>query len=124
MQKGFLHIFMSEQCNITNLLLEMDRILRPEGWVVLSDEVESIEKARMIATQIRWEARVIDLETGSDQRIVVCQKPFIPFDVNQAQVTLEALHSAYLAWDIVDKQRSLRLKQMHASCRLESFAAT
>ncbi|GJZ36461.1 probable methyltransferase PMT5 [Tanacetum coccineum] len=114
---GLLSYLMSEQCNITNLLLEMDRILRPEGWVVLSDEMRSVEKTRMIATQIRWEARVIDLETGSDQRILVCQKPF-------AQVTLEALHSAYLAWDIVDKQRSLRLKPMHASCRLESFAAT
>ncbi|GKD81079.1 probable methyltransferase PMT5 [Tanacetum coccineum] len=74
---GLLSYLMYEQCSITNLLLEMDRILRPEGWVVLSDEVGYIEKARMIATQIRWEARVIDLETGSDQRILVCQKPFV-----------------------------------------------
>ncbi|KAL7590730.1 hypothetical protein Lser_V15G37324 [Lactuca serriola] len=74
---GLLSYLVSERCSITNLLLEMDRILRPEGWVVLSDEVGSIEKARMIATQIRWEARVIDLENGSDQRILVCQKPFV-----------------------------------------------
>ncbi|KAI3516583.1 hypothetical protein L1887_15504 [Cichorium endivia] len=74
---GLLSYLMSEKCSVTNLLLEMDRILRPEGWVVLSDEVGSIEKARMIATQIRWEARVIDLENGSDQRILVCQKPFV-----------------------------------------------
>ncbi|KVI05505.1 putative S-adenosyl-L-methionine-dependent methyltransferase, partial [Cynara cardunculus var. scolymus] len=73
---GLLSYLMSERCSITNLLFEMDRILRPEGWVVLSDEVGSIEKARTIATQIRWEARVIDLENGSDQRILVCQKPF------------------------------------------------
>ncbi|KAJ9554193.1 hypothetical protein OSB04_018238 [Centaurea solstitialis] len=74
---GLLSYLTSERCSITNLLLEMDRILRPEGWVVLSDEVGSIEKARTIATQIRWEARVIDLENGSDQRILVCQKPFV-----------------------------------------------
>ncbi|KAI3816635.1 hypothetical protein L1987_16338 [Smallanthus sonchifolius] len=74
---GLLSYLISEQCSITNLLLEMDRILRPEGWVVLSDEVGPIEKARSIATQIRWEARVIDLENGSDQRILVCQKPFV-----------------------------------------------
>nr|GEV44655.1 probable methyltransferase PMT5 [Tanacetum cinerariifolium] len=53
---GLLSYLMSEQCSITNLLLEMHRILRPEGWVVLSDEVGSITKARRIATQIRWEA--------------------------------------------------------------------
>ncbi|KAF5777183.1 putative S-adenosyl-L-methionine-dependent methyltransferase [Helianthus annuus] len=74
---GLLSYLISEQCSITNLLLEMDRILRPEGWVVLSDEARSIEKARSIATQIRWEARVIDLENGSNQRILVCQKPFV-----------------------------------------------
>ncbi|XP_071715356.1 probable methyltransferase PMT5 [Rutidosis leptorrhynchoides] len=74
---GLLSYLMTERCSITKLLLEMDRILRPEGWVVLSDDVGSIEKARMIATQIRWEARVIDLENGSDQRILVCQKPFL-----------------------------------------------
>nr|GEY11576.1 probable methyltransferase PMT5 [Tanacetum cinerariifolium] len=67
----------SEGCSITNLLLEMDRILRPEGWVVLSDKLGPIEDARMIATQIRWEARVIDLDNGSDQRLLVCQKPFV-----------------------------------------------
>ncbi|KAK9049441.1 hypothetical protein SSX86_031591 [Deinandra increscens subsp. villosa] len=74
---GLLSYLISEQCSITNLLLEMDRILRPEGWVVLSDEAGCIEKARSIATQIRWEARVIDLENGSEQKILVCQKPFV-----------------------------------------------
>ncbi|KAM0015102.1 putative S-adenosyl-L-methionine-dependent methyltransferase [Helianthus debilis subsp. tardiflorus] len=74
---GLLSYLISERCSVTNLLLEMDRILRPEGWVVLSDDVGSIEKARSVATQIRWEARVIDLENGSDQRILVCQKPFV-----------------------------------------------
>ncbi|KVH97717.1 putative S-adenosyl-L-methionine-dependent methyltransferase [Cynara cardunculus var. scolymus] len=74
---GLLSDFISKGCSMKSLLLEMDRILRPEGWVVLSDKVGPIEKARMIATQIRWEARVIDLENGSDQRLLVCQKPFL-----------------------------------------------
>ncbi|KAJ0724649.1 putative non-specific serine/threonine protein kinase [Helianthus annuus] len=38
-----------------------------EGWVVLLDDMGSIEKARSIATQIRWEARVVILENCSDQ---------------------------------------------------------
>lgn len=48
-----------------------------QGWVILSDKLGHIEKARMFATQIRWEARVIDLQNGSDQRLLVCQKPFV-----------------------------------------------
>ncbi|KAK1437708.1 hypothetical protein QVD17_03504 [Tagetes erecta] len=74
---GILSYITSQGCSITNLLLEMDRILRPDGWVVLSDKLEWIENARTIATQIRWEARVIDLENESDQRLLVCQKPFV-----------------------------------------------
>lgn len=74
---GLLSHLESEGCSFTDLLFEMDRILRPEGWVVLSDKLGPIEKARMLATEIRWEARVIDLQNGSDQRLLVCQKPFV-----------------------------------------------
>ncbi|KAI4302167.1 hypothetical protein MLD38_037950 [Melastoma candidum] len=74
---GLLSYLSSEKCSMMDLLLEMDRILRPEGWVILSDRVGAIEMARMLATHIRWEARVIDLQNGSDQRLLVCQKPFV-----------------------------------------------
>lgn len=73
---GLLSHIKSQGCSMLELLLEMDRILRPEGWIILSDTLRSIEKARMLATQIRWEARVIALKNGSDQRLLVCQKPF------------------------------------------------
>lgn len=48
-----------------------------QGWIILSDNVGPIEKARALATQLRWEARVIDPQNGSDQRLLVCQKPFV-----------------------------------------------
>ncbi|KAL2519293.1 putative methyltransferase PMT4 [Abeliophyllum distichum] len=72
---GLLSHLASEGCSMIDLLIEMDRILRPEGWVIISDKVGPIERARMLATQLRWEARVIDLQNGSDQRLLVCQKP-------------------------------------------------
>ncbi|RZC60109.1 hypothetical protein C5167_021867 [Papaver somniferum] len=73
---GLLTYFKSENCEVSDLFLEMDRILRPEGWVVLRDKFQAIEKARSLATQIRWEARVIELQNDNDQRLLVCQKPF------------------------------------------------
>ncbi|CAF2042161.1 unnamed protein product [Brassica rapa subsp. narinosa] len=72
-----LTLLSSEQCSLMDLFLEMDRILRPEGWVVISDKLGVIEMARALATRVRWEARVIDLQDGSDQRLLVCQKPFL-----------------------------------------------
>ncbi|XP_042498779.1 probable methyltransferase PMT5 [Macadamia integrifolia] len=66
-----------KECDLSNLLLEMDRILRPEGWIVLCDKVQAIEKARMLVTQIRWDARVIELQNDNDRRLLVCQKPFL-----------------------------------------------
>ncbi|KAK4261012.1 hypothetical protein QN277_004066 [Acacia crassicarpa] len=75
--KGLLSHLASERCSMVDLFLEMDRILRPEGWIILSDKLGAIEMARRFATQVRWEARVIDLQNGSDQRLLVCQKPFV-----------------------------------------------
>ncbi|KAI4314086.1 hypothetical protein L6164_027026 [Bauhinia variegata] len=74
---GLLSHLASERCSMIDLFLEMDRILRPEGWIILKDRLGAIEMARTIATQVRWEARVIDLQNGSDQRLLVCQKPFV-----------------------------------------------
>ncbi|KAF3786506.1 putative methyltransferase [Nymphaea thermarum] len=62
------HHLHSEGCDLSALLLEMDRMLRPEGWVVFRDQIELIEKARIIATQIRWDARVIELQSNNDKR--------------------------------------------------------
>ncbi|XP_055800983.1 probable methyltransferase PMT5 isoform X1 [Solanum dulcamara] len=74
---GLLSHLDSEGCSIAEVLFEMDRILRPEGWIILSDKLDPIEKVRMVATQMLWEARVIDLQDGSDQRLLVCQKSFV-----------------------------------------------
>jgi len=65
------------KCGMLDLFLEMDRILRPEGWVVLRDEVQKIEEARAITAQLRWDARIVELEHDNEQRLLVCQKPFV-----------------------------------------------
>lgn len=71
------HYLALEKCDLSALVLEMDRILRPEGWVVLHDKVQVIEKARALVTQIHWDARVIEWQSDSDQRLLICQKPFL-----------------------------------------------
>ncbi|RYR17817.1 hypothetical protein Ahy_B03g062494 isoform A [Arachis hypogaea] len=63
---GLISHLASESCNMLELFLEMDRILRPEGWIILSDTMWAIELARKLATQLRWEARLVFLTIAYD----------------------------------------------------------
>ena len=47
-----------------------------QGWVIIRDTVQMVEAARALTTQLKWEARVIEVESSSDQRLLICQKPF------------------------------------------------
>ncbi|KAL5982227.1 hypothetical protein ACLOJK_016297 [Asimina triloba] len=77
--KGLLSLENGQQhrCSMFDLFLEVDRILRPEGWVILHDSAPQIEAARALASQLRWEARMVEIESNSDDRLLICQKPFI-----------------------------------------------
>ncbi|KAG8072449.1 hypothetical protein GUJ93_ZPchr0006g44855 [Zizania palustris] len=65
------------RCSTLDIFLEVDRILRPEGWVIIRDTAPLIEAARSVVTQLRWDARILDLDIASDEKLLICQKPFI-----------------------------------------------
>ncbi|XP_022961962.1 probable pectin methyltransferase QUA2 [Cucurbita moschata] len=65
------------RCSMLDLLSEIDRLLRPEGWVIIHDTTNLIESARMLTTQLKWDARVIESDSNMDKRLLVCQKPFL-----------------------------------------------
>ncbi|XVF52412.1 hypothetical protein PTKIN_Ptkin05aG0016100 [Pterospermum kingtungense] len=66
------------KCNFEDILLEMDRILRPEGAVIFRDEVDVINKVRKIAGGMRWDTKMIDHEDGPlvPQKILVAVKQY------------------------------------------------
>lgn len=47
-----------------DILLEMDRILRPEGAVILRDDVEVLTKVNNLARGMRWDTKLVDHEDG------------------------------------------------------------
>lgn len=51
-------------CKIEDILLEMDRILRPEGIVIIRDEVDVLNDVRKIANGMRWDTKLMDHEDG------------------------------------------------------------
>jgi hypothetical protein len=51
-----------------DILLEMDRVLRPEGSVVFRDDVDYLVKIKSIIDGMQWESRIVDHENGPHQR--------------------------------------------------------
>ncbi|KAK8518204.1 hypothetical protein V6N12_017361 [Hibiscus sabdariffa] len=54
----------SNKCKAEDILLEMDRILRPEGAVIIRDQVDVLNKVRKIAGGMRWNTKMVDHEDG------------------------------------------------------------
>jgi putative pectin methyltransferase len=47
-----------------------------QGWIIVRDTTSLIESARLVATRLKWDARVVGLDTSTDEKLLVCQKPF------------------------------------------------
>ena len=69
---------MINRCNIEDILLEMDRILRPEGIVILRDGVDVLNKVKIIAAGMRWDVKLMDDEDGPlvPKKIMVAVKQY------------------------------------------------
>ncbi|KAE8660841.1 putative methyltransferase PMT13 [Hibiscus syriacus] len=66
------------RCNLVDLMVEIDRMLRPEGTVIIRDSPEVIEKVARMAHAVRWTATINKKEPESHGRenILVATKTF------------------------------------------------
>lgn len=65
----------SHRCDMKFVLLEMDRILRPNGYVIMRESSYFIEAIATIAKGMRWGCRKEDTEYGIEkEKLLVCQK--------------------------------------------------
>ncbi|KAK4429603.1 putative methyltransferase PMT10 [Sesamum alatum] len=71
-------LFVVEQrrCNITNIMLEMDRILRPGGRAYIHDTTAVIYELKEIANAIGWVTFMFDSGEGphSNWKLLACEK--------------------------------------------------
>ncbi|XP_051144403.1 probable methyltransferase PMT14 [Andrographis paniculata] len=67
-----------DKCEFEDILLEMDRILRPEGTVLFRDEVDVLNKVKKIAGGMRWDTKMVDHEDGPfvNEKILVAVKQY------------------------------------------------
>ncbi|KAK1261230.1 putative methyltransferase PMT2 [Acorus gramineus] len=65
-------------CKMEDILLEMDRILRPEGAVIFRDNVDVLIKVKRIVAGMRWNTRIVDHEDGPyvSEKILVAVKQY------------------------------------------------
>jgi hypothetical protein len=70
----FSHRIILYKCCLTFFFCSFDLM---QGWVIIRDAAPLIEAARSVVTQLRWDARVLDLDIASDEKLLVCQKPFL-----------------------------------------------
>ncbi|KAK4795152.1 hypothetical protein SAY86_013146 [Trapa natans] len=66
------------RCSLVDLMVEMDRILRPEGTVVIRDSPEAIDRIDRIAHAVRWSTSIHGQEPESHgrEKILVATKTF------------------------------------------------
>ncbi|KAJ9171331.1 hypothetical protein P3X46_014716 [Hevea brasiliensis] len=66
------------RCNLVDLIVEMDRMLRPEGTVMIRDSPEVIDRVDHIAHAVRWTTIIHEKEPESQgrEKILVATKSF------------------------------------------------
>ncbi|KAF6172194.1 hypothetical protein GIB67_024816 [Kingdonia uniflora] len=76
-----------DRCDITHILLEMDRILRPEGTVIFRDTVEVLVKIQSISDRMRWKSQIMDHESGpfNPEKILVAVKSYWTAELTKQQ---------------------------------------
>lgn len=74
----FISCEMPHRCNFEDILVEMDRILRPEGAVIIRDDVDVIVKVKKIVAGMRWDTKLMDHEDGPlvPEKILVAVKQY------------------------------------------------
>ncbi|EPS68701.1 hypothetical protein M569_06064, partial [Genlisea aurea] len=56
------------RCEMEDIMLEMDRILRPEGSLIIRDDVDVLVQVKRIADALNWDNQIVDHEDGPLER--------------------------------------------------------
>lgn len=63
------------RCDMKLVLLEMDRILRPNGYVIVRESSYFIDAVATIAKGMKWSCHKEDTEYGVEkEKLLLCQK--------------------------------------------------
>lgn len=46
------------KCSVVHLVMEMDRILRPDGWAIFRDEKSNLAEVEEIVKSLHWDVKL------------------------------------------------------------------
>lgn len=58
LHSNFTMVCGSHRCNLVGVVVEVDRILRPEGKLIVRDDVETINELEKMLKSMHWEVRL------------------------------------------------------------------
>lgn len=66
------------RCTLAEVMVEMDRILRPKGTVLIRDTPTMLARVSKVAKALQWKFDLYDSEPGSTgrERVFVATKQF------------------------------------------------
>lgn len=70
----------SQGCGVEDLLIEMDRMLRPDGFVIIRDKPSIINYVKKFLAALRWDGWVSEVEprtdalSSSEERVLIARK--------------------------------------------------
>lgn len=67
-----------EGCQMEDIMLEMDRIIRPQGFIIIRDEESITSRIRQIAPKFLWEveSHMLENEEKKMETVLFCRKKF------------------------------------------------
>lgn len=67
-----------EGCTIEDIMLEMDRIIRPQGFIIIRDEESLITRIKTFAPQFLWDvsSHMLENEEKEMEPMLICRKKF------------------------------------------------
>ncbi|RZC82735.1 hypothetical protein C5167_045520 [Papaver somniferum] len=67
-----------EGCLLEDIMLEMDRIIRPQGFIIIRDEESIISRIKGLASKFLWDAKshILETEEKKTEHVLICRKRF------------------------------------------------
>ncbi|XP_048574146.1 probable methyltransferase PMT2 [Triticum urartu] len=75
-----------DKCKMEDIMLEMDRILRPEGTVILRDDIDVLLRVDKVATGMRWKTMMANHEDSPHirEKVLYAIKPYWTADSDKS----------------------------------------
>ncbi|XP_020274387.1 probable methyltransferase PMT7 [Asparagus officinalis] len=67
-----------ESCSVEDIMLEMDRIIRPQGFIIIRDQKSILSRIKTLAPKFLWDvtSHMLENEEKQTEPVLICRKKF------------------------------------------------